>query len=154
MAAAERGRAPGLTLYDADGRQQPLQTLGASLLEQCEPIARALDEAMSTGVYTAAVEAAGRSLANPSLTPPAKVLESMARDWSNSYSRFALNQSEKHRDTHLSRPIPPALLQEHQRKVVESWEKQREIETADQVDFETYRRQYVSQDLTAGSAEA
>ncbi|MGH1357936.1 MAG: glutamate--cysteine ligase [Burkholderiaceae bacterium] len=154
LAVAERGRAPGLSLYDAQGLQKPLQALGNQIARECEPIAKALDSATGSSVYSAAVAAAKEALDNPAITPSARVLQDMARHWDNSYSRFALNQSEKHRETHLAKPPTEAELAEHRSKAAQSWEKQRAIEAADQTDFETYRRQYVAQDLTAGARDA
>lgn len=146
LAVAENGRAPGLTLHDHDGQLQAMTTLGGNLVERCAPIASALDKAHGGHAFADAVAAAQAALDNSELTPSARILSEMGRDWDNSFSKFALNQSEHHRNVHLNTPVSDERLAIHRAEAAESWAKQREIEAADEIDFETYRQQYLAQD--------
>src|SRR2546428_623648 len=60
------------------------------VLGQCEPIAAALDRANGTSAHREALAAAVSSLNDPDTTPSARVLETMKRDYANSYVRFVL----------------------------------------------------------------
>ncbi|MFK7962997.1 MAG: glutamate--cysteine ligase, partial [Burkholderiaceae bacterium] len=152
LAVAERGRAPGLTLHHPDGKPALLVDMGQHLVEAMRPIAMALDSANATGDYSSALEHGQACLQDATLTPSARILSSMARDWGNSYSKFALNQSEQHRKYHLSHAPSEQQLAEHRATVEQSWQDQQSIEAADEIDFETYRQQYISQAFTVASS--
>jgi glutamate--cysteine ligase len=62
----------------------------------------------------------------------------------NSYSRFGLAQSLAHAKALKSEPLPAEVEARFARLAEESIRKQREIEAADRVDFETYRQKYLS----------
>jgi glutamate--cysteine ligase len=68
----------------------------------------------------------------------------------NSYVDFALAYSLQHRDEVLALPLPDATAARLQRMADESLDEQRKIEAADDVPFETYRQQYLAQDLMSG----
>jgi len=152
LAVAERGRAPGLMLHDDDGNPALLTATGAQLISVMEPIALAMDDANQTGDYTAALKKASACLEDPNLTPSAQVLSAMARDWGNSYSKFALHQSEKHRNHHRGAEISEQRIKAHQELVAQSLQDQLKIEASDEVDFETYRQQYISQAFDVSQA--
>jgi len=67
----------------------------------------------------------------------------MAQDHANSYSRFVLAQSRRHRDTICALPFSADLSQHFDRLAQESRSRQREIEEADTMPFEIYRQQYL-----------
>jgi glutamate--cysteine ligase len=56
----------------------------------------------------------------------------------------------QHRDELLARPLPPAAAARYQQQAAESLREQRRREAADDVPFEAFRRQYLSQDLMGG----
>ncbi len=145
LAVAEKGRAPGLTLHDSDGKMQPLTALGEQIIEQCAPIAAALDKANGGHLFTASLKSGAAALADPSLTPSARILHEMGKQWNNSFSAFALHYSEAHQRHHLAEHPDAERLARHAAAAAESWEKQRSLEQADEVDFETYRQQYLAQ---------
>ena len=78
--------------------------------------------------------------------PSARVLAEMAQNHDNTYVRFALAQSLKHRASLQSLPFPDEVAQRFARMARESLEEQRRIEAADTVPFETYRQQYLSRE--------
>jgi glutamate--cysteine ligase len=62
----------------------------------------------------------------------------------NSYSRFALALSLEHAKTLRSEPLPAEVEARFARLAEESIRKQKESEASERVDFETYRRKYLS----------
>ncbi len=147
--AAGRGRDPGLRLARRTEELTPAEW-GAELLREYEPIAAALDHAHRGTAYRDAVSAAGALLADPAATPSARILREMAQNYDNSYLSFALAQSTRHRDLLLKLPLAPETDARFARMAAESLAKQRQIEAADSMPFEAFRRQYLAQDLLSG----
>jgi len=143
LRAAHRGREPGLRLVRA-AKEVPLAKWGAELLAECEPIAEALDAAFGGRAYREALSAAAESVRDAAATPSARVLAAMAKDYDNSYVRFALSKSLEHRDTIRALRYSADAEQRFARLAAESLEKQRQIEASDRVDFETWRREYLA----------
>jgi glutamate--cysteine ligase len=144
------GRQPGLQLC-RNGAQQELAGWGLELLDECAPIAEALDGAHRDGAYRDALSGARAALRDASATPSARVLRAMHADFGDSYVAFAAAQSQRHRDALLRAPLAPETEQRYARMAAESLSAQRRIESSDTVPFETYRRQYLSQDLVGGA---
>ena len=143
---ASRGREPGLRLTKG-AKVVTLAEWGHEVLAACEPVAAALDEALDPGngidVHRKALAAAAATLDDPSLTPSARVLETMARDHDNSYSRFVLAQSLRHRDAITGLPLSDDVAARFARLAEESRARQREIEAADTLPFEAFRQEYM-----------
>jgi len=68
----------------------------------------------------------------------------MGRDHGNSYVRFVLKQSLKHREALLKLPLDSEIADRFVHLAEASLAEQRQIEAADTVPFETYRQQYLS----------
>jgi glutamate--cysteine ligase len=143
LRAAARGREPGLRL-DRDGQMIELREWGAEVLAQCAPIAAGLDAAQGTRAHREALAAAVKAIQDPNLLPSARVLAEMKRSYDNSYARFALARSLEHAKTLRSEPLPAEIEARFARLAEESIRKQKEIEAAERVDFETYRQKYLS----------
>src|SRR5882672_10651429 len=143
LRAAARGREPGLRL-DRDGQMVELREWGAEVLAECAPIAAALDAAQGTGAHREALSAAVKATEDPNLLPSARVLAEMQRSYDNSYARFALALSLAHAKTLRSEPLPAEIEARFARLAEESIRKQKEVEAAERVDFETYRQKYLS----------
>jgi glutamate--cysteine ligase len=146
---AERGREPGLELQRL-GRDVPLVDWGGELLEQCDPLAQALDESHGGTACRDAMAAARSALADPGNTPSARVLREMEQHHANSFIDFALAKSLQHREAFIARPLAPEAEARLQQLVDESLARQRTIEECDSVSFEEYRRHYLARDLTSG----
>ncbi len=99
-----------------------------------------------------ALAEAARRLEEPEATPSARVLHAMARNHMNSHVRFTLAESLSHRGTLLGIPLKPDAEDRFARLAAESLEKQRKIEAADRVDFETYRQRYLNPELLGAEA--
>ena len=68
----------------------------------------------------------------------------MARDYDNSYVRFVLAQSVAHRETILNLPLPADVGARFAQLAEESLAKQRKIEAADTLPFDTFLERYLS----------
>ncbi len=151
---AQNGREPGLRL-ERGGHEVSLVEWGRELLEECAPIAAALDAATSRRAEGAtphrdALAAAGALLADPSLTPSARTLREMAQAFDNSFSRFALARSVRHREALLALPFDEGSEKRFRLMAEESLAAQRRIEAADEMPFETYRQRYLAGELPLG----
>ncbi len=140
---AENGRDPGLRLFRR-GEEISLRTWGGDFIRECEPVAAALDAAYQGSVYRDALSGADAALANPALTPSARILREMEQNHDNSYFHFAQAQSVRHRRTLLVLPLESEVEARYTRMAEGSIEAQRQIEAQDTLPFETYRRQYLS----------
>ncbi len=142
---AARGREPGLFL--ARGSQQvALDEWGGQLIAECAPIAAGLDAALGGNAYREAQAAAAAMLADPALTPSARVLAAMAGRHDNSYTGFALAQSRAHREALTALPLPAETAERFAAMAKESLELQQRIEAQDKLPFDDWRKQYLSVD--------
>ncbi len=139
---AERGREAGLRLA-RDGREIVLAEWAAELLDDCAPIAAALDEAHGGGVHREAVAAARAALGDMRRLPSARMLDTMASDFGGSNFRFVQAQSEAVKRALLADPWPPALDASYRSMAAASIEAQREMEAAEQLPFEDFRQRYL-----------
>jgi glutamate--cysteine ligase len=140
---AARGREPGL-LLERSGDRVSLSSWAGEILTQCEPIAAALDEAHRSRDYTQALEIAHVRLADPSQTPSARVLAEMKKSHNDDFVSFIHTQSNKARNDLLAMPWNPSQQARFLALSEKSLADQRAIEMADVLDFETYRKQYMS----------
>jgi glutamate--cysteine ligase len=140
---AARGREPGLTLQRGSERVS-LAEWGARVLEECVPIAAALDRTFGSDRHSAALAEAQAALREPGRTPSARVLAAMRERHDNSYTRFVLERSRETARELRALAFPPEVAARYARMAEESLEKQRQAEAADTLDFETWRTDYVS----------
>jgi glutamate--cysteine ligase len=151
---AARGREPGLRL-DRNRQLVELREWAGQVLDECKPIAAALDTALEPArggsAHDGALSAAVGALDDPASLPSARVLSEMQQRYEGSYFRFALAYSLRHRGALQGEPFPASVETRFARMAEESVEKQRKIEAADKVPFEKYRQQYLSHEsLKAG----
>lgn len=138
---AERGREPGLRL-ERDGQEVPLADWGLALVDEFAPVAQALDAVHGTESYRAALEAARTALRNPDMTPSARVLATMAADYDQSFLRFAHAQSERTRDSLLTRAFDAEAQYAHAAEA--STQERQRLEAADTMEFEAFREWYLA----------
>ncbi|MFG6467356.1 glutamate--cysteine ligase [Roseateles sp. BYS87W] len=143
-AVAARGREPGLVLEHWRSGPKALADWAADILAGCAVQAQALDAAHGGSAYSDALRRVAQRLQHPEQCPSARMLTVMAQDFDDSYVGFIRRQSEATREALLARPYPPALQQRFEHLAAESLAEQARIEAADTLDFETFRRQYVS----------
>jgi len=146
---AESGRDAALELVER-GFGTTLRERGARLLDECGPIAAALDAAHGGEAHRRVLDAARAALADPAQVPSARVLREMAEQHADSYIQFGRTQSARHREALLAAPLAPEVRARFARMADESLAAQRRIEASDKVPFETYRQQYIGQSLLGG----
>ncbi|HSI57401.1 MAG TPA: glutamate--cysteine ligase [Ideonella sp.] len=140
---AAHGREPGLML-ERNGEDIALRDWGRQLVEQCAPIAAALDAAHGSSVHADALAAALAGLREPDSLPSARVLQTMAQEHDSSYIRFVRSQSAATKFELLALPFPAAVQSRFIAEAEASLVAQQEIEAGDTMPFEIYRQEYVS----------
>ncbi|WP_280156326.1 glutamate--cysteine ligase [Piscinibacter sp. XHJ-5] len=141
--AAERGREPDLRLERGDDAV-PLVEWGAQLVEECIPIAAALDAVSGGRAHRDAVASAALALRHPQELPSARVLQAIASEHAGSYTAFVRARSEHIRQSFARRPFPPDLQARFERLAQESVDEQQRLERSDTAPFETFRQEYLS----------
>jgi glutamate--cysteine ligase len=140
---AARGREPGLTLGCFPG-DMGIAPWALRLLAECEPIAAAVDAALGGFAYRDAHAQQVAVLRDPTLAPSAHVLAEMGRSYNGSFTDFTLDLSRRHRATLMAQEFPKAEEERFARLARESLDKQRQIEGADTLPFEEYRKKYLA----------
>lgn len=141
---AERGREPGL-LLQRGGREVALEEWSARLLEECAPIAAALDALEGGNLHRDAVGSALASLRDPRRLPSARVLDTLRGRHAGSYTAFVDECSQRTRQLLMQRPFADETRARFLLLASESLEEQRRIEAAESVPFEEFRQGYLSQ---------
>lgn len=140
---AARGREPGLHL-ERGGSEALLIEWGGQVLEECAPIAAALDAALGEAKYRNALMAAVAALRDADSVPSARVLRKMSTDFDHSYVRFIQAQSEQTKHTLLRLPFSSDIAARFRGLTQASIEEQQRVEAADTMPFEIYREKYQS----------
>lgn len=142
-AVVNRGRQPGLLLQTCSG-ERPLAQWAAELLAAMQPVAALQDTACSCSLYGASLQSQNSKVADPELTPSARILREM-REQDLPFFRLAMNYSLRWADHFRSRPLAPETQSAFEEEVRRSIAAQREIEAADNISFEQYLRNYYAQ---------
>ncbi|MDH0493074.1 glutamate--cysteine ligase [Comamonas aquatica] len=140
--AAERGREPGLQLLRGQDRVA-LVDWAAQVLQECAPMAAALDATHATTAYSDALAQARQRVAQPQTTPSARVLDDMRRLHGNSFEQFGLTQSLWAREHLLGLPWSEAQQAQFAQFAQTSVHAQQAIEAADTGTFEEWRQRYM-----------
>jgi len=140
---ASRGREPGLRLQRG-AESVELRLWARELLDECAPIAAALDVAYGAGAHEAALASARHAVDEPDSLASARVLKEMVDRYGSSHARFVIDHSRRYRDALRSKPIPADVDAQMTRTAQSSIEEQRSVEAAETVPFETYRQRYLS----------
>src|SRR5690606_8879493 len=114
------------------------------LLEECMPIATALDAIAGGSAHRDALAAARSAWREPETLPSARVLDTMVRDGDGSYIRVGRMQSQHARNALMKLPYPAAVEARFRQLAEESLREQQRIEAADTMPFESFRRDYLS----------
>jgi len=140
---AARGREPGLRL-DRGGASVPLAEWAAEVLDECRPIAAALDALEGGQDHAGELDRAMATLGAPDTLPSARMVDAMQRDFDRSYTRFIRAQSETARERIARMPMPAEVLARFQALSHESVAAQQRIEQADVLPFEQWRQAYLA----------
>ncbi len=145
------GRDPALTLLNADDTEAPLSDVAATLLAGMRRAAARLDEAHGGQDYSDAIDTAEQRLADPGLTPSGRLLEEM-RNSGAAFWQIAHNYSKQWHDSFLADPLPEEQQSALEAEAEASLARQRAIEAADEVDFDTYLATFYQQYQTLQGA--
>lgn len=140
---ARRGREPGLELRRNGGSVRLIDWAR----ETCEALAgicETLDTAEPDTPYTDALKIQYAVVADPELSPSARVLREMA-EHNESFVEFALRVSREQESYFRSKPLPPETQDAYDAQAKESLRQQREIEAADDMLFEHFLEHYFAQ---------
>ncbi len=134
------GRRPGLELQQ-DGKAVTLQDWSAQLLVKIDAAAATLDALRGGDEHARAVAAQRAKLADASLTPSARVLQTM-RDKGQSFLQFGLAQSAAHAANFLARPLDAATTQHFETLASESLKEQAQLERDEVGSFDAFVAAY------------
>lgn len=138
-----RGREPGLELETPEGPRS-LQLLANELLQRMGGIADLLDAAHNGDDYRAALDTQLGKVADPELTPSARVLREM-REGDQPFFRLAMACSERWAAHFRRRGLSPEAEAAFAAEVSRSLAAQRETEASDHSSFEDYLAAYYAQ---------
>jgi glutamate--cysteine ligase len=134
-AVVRQGRDPDLKI--TNGQPVRMAEWSKEIIAETLEIAELLDGIHGNNAHILAVRAQEAKLANPELTPSAKVLQRM-RELKTSYSRFALNQSLANSDYFRILKLSEDKMTQFQRMSITSNLEREAVEQSDTLDFETY----------------
>lgn len=142
-AVVNRGRQPGLILARITGNTT-LAAWANELLDALRPVATLLDTVHGSGDYSATLVEQVAKVANPDLTPSARVLREMTeRD--QSFFRHGMNYSEHWAHYFRDRPLSPAMEKAFKDETQRSLQEQQAIEQSDNISFEQYLHKFYAQ---------
>jgi len=146
MAAALTGRDPALVLHRRQGASLPLRRWAGEIASALQPICELLDLGESGRPYAAALAEQREVLADPDLTPSARILAEMRASGEN-FFRYARRWSERHRDALQSEPLAEERVRFFTEAAERSLREQAEIEAADDISFEEFLQRYFLTDI-------
>lgn len=135
-----QGRKPDLTLQ-LGGREVGFLDAATALLDRMENVAGLLDQACGGDAYRTALAAQRDRLKDPSLTPSARIIEAMARDFDSFFS-FAMHQAEEHERYFKDWEIRPETLRHYREEAAASLDRQAAIEASDTQPFDEFLADY------------
>jgi glutamate--cysteine ligase len=146
----KEGRRPGLSLT-RDGNEVGLQAWADELIERIRPVAALLDaQHNEEGVYASSLSMQKAKIANPALTPSAKVLEEVRALGSS--AAFGLRQSELHAAFFRAEPLMPAEAALFTEMAATSVADQAAIEAQDTGNFDDFVAAYNSSTLCGNAS--
>ncbi len=142
QAVVEQGRDPSLKLKATDDADLNLAQWGEHLLDQCAPIAHLLDQNVADNRYVRSLSQQRQRLRDPDLTPSAQVLATM-REQNIPFFRFSMNQGLEQKAHFGKLPLSAQEKAFFELSVADSITAQQKIEAADELDYESFLREYL-----------
>ncbi|SDF87760.1 glutamate-cysteine ligase [Paraburkholderia phenazinium] len=134
------GRKPGLELT-RDGKPVAMHDWAEELFAKIEIAAKTLDTLHGNDMHMRALAAQRAKLADVSLTPSARVLQTM-RDKQQSFLAFGLEQSEAHAAYFRARPLDAATEQTFTELAAQSLDEQERLEREEVGSFDAFVAAY------------
>lgn len=142
-AAAHRGRDPNLFLQ-RNGREVSLTDWGLELCDAMQPLSEMLDTGQLKPSYSEALARQREKLLDPELTLSARMLREM-RENGEGFFAFAQRMSKEHYDSFNQLPLSDVYAESFKQEAKTSWQRQREIEAADEGSFDQFLADYFAQ---------
>ncbi|MEE4462471.1 glutamate--cysteine ligase, partial [Azotobacter chroococcum] len=149
LKVVKEGRRPGLHLQ-RQGKPVLFADWAGELLERLQPCAELLDRAYGGDGHASALHAQQAKLANPELTPSARVLATL-RERGESFRAFALRQSLAHAESFRARPLGEEERQAFEAEARASLAEQAELERRDSGSFDDFVAAYQASIQSAGA---
>jgi glutamate--cysteine ligase len=143
LAAAHRGREPGLKLRRYDGEIR-LRDWGLAVCEAMHPICELLEHGLTTKPYTNSLILQESKLMDVNLTPSAQMLNEM-RDRGEGFFDFAHRLSKQHRHYFVHHPNSEEVQAILAQEAKDSWHRQHNIEASDTLSFDDFLECYFAQ---------
>jgi glutamate--cysteine ligase len=140
---AIRGRDPDLKLRRAGG-EVLLKDWANEIFAQMTAGCDLLDKDADVHCYCDALQLQKAKIADPDLTPSARMLADMDQNGEEFY-HFALRKSREHQNWFAERPLDNAKRLQFEKLALESIERQKTIEATDDIPFETFLQNYFDQ---------
>ncbi|WP_321796561.1 glutamate--cysteine ligase [Caballeronia sp. J97] len=147
---AKEGRKPGL-LLNRDGASVPMQQWAEELFDAIAPVAKTLDALNGNDDHTRALEALRPRIADASLTPSARVLQTM-RDKRQTFDQFALELSARHAQGFRARPLSVDEERMMEELAAKSLVEQAVVESSDTETFDAFVAAYQVYKLNPAAA--
>lgn len=138
-----RGREPDLQLQTANG-ERSLQVLAQELFSQIESSATLLDRAYGGDSHSNATANQRLKISQPELTPSAQLLQAM-RNREQTFFRLSLAQAQAHRSAFNGGSLDQATEASYAAMAEQSLRDQSLVESADNISFEQYLKDYFDQ---------
>ena len=143
LLAAHRGRDPDLLLVRGNHTIR-LREWATELLEEMQAVCELLDRSTTGSPYCAALQEQKRKVADPELTPSARMLREM-RDRGEGFYHFARRMSEIHQHFFNNLPMSESRERYFTELAIKSIEDQKALEAADEISFPDYLERYFAQ---------
>jgi glutamate--cysteine ligase len=127
-----------------DGGEVLLQDWASEIFEQMTAGCDLLDKDANVHCYCDALQQQKAKIADPDLTPSARMLADMDQNGEEFY-HFALRKSHEHQKWFAERPLEDEKRREFEALAGESIAKQKAIEAADDIPFDTFLQNYFAQ---------
>jgi len=137
------GRDPALELQRGDN-SVPMRTWALEILQGSTACAELLDQAKGGDAYREALALQLAKIENAELTPSARVLRDMTSAQQSFYAH-TLALAEQHRSYFATRPLAEKEHTEFVQMTEQSLQTQMDLETKQQIDFDTYLENYYTQ---------
>ncbi len=142
-AVAQRGRDPQLRLLKS-GSEILLRDWAGEILDQMSLGCEVLDSGGETPIYCSALQRQRAKIADSDLTPSARIIAEMVEN-REEFFEFALRWSTQHQQWFASRALDASKRAGFEAEARASIKRQRDIERADDVSFETFMQNYFQQ---------
>ncbi|MCK4710887.1 MAG: glutamate--cysteine ligase [Gammaproteobacteria bacterium] len=145
LLVAHKGREPGLNLRRGD-EEISLQDWASELCHNMKSVAYLLDSANYCDDYFSSVKSQFAAVYDPDLTPSARMLADM-REHEEGFYHHAKRMSEHHYQYYKNHILSDEKIEFFKQMASDSLQKQSQIESEDNISFDTYLENYFNQNI-------